>query len=169
MISAPPASCNGSDGRGSIRGRCFEGSIVPARPCIHFSCIHVCCSRRVIRVCLQEQHSLSFYEPLQGHAAGHHGRCLRHAGGSGGSVLDVGFAALLLHRAPLVAPRSHDRACLDVLVKGHQWPPMARGDQCQCCGWAGSHFGPRWRPLGSLTVAGRYGLKPTVTDVTDVL
>jgi hypothetical protein len=46
-------------------------------------------SRRVIRVCLQEQHSLNFHDSWQWHAAGHRGQCQRHAGGSGGSLIDV--------------------------------------------------------------------------------
>jgi hypothetical protein len=80
-----------------------------------------------------------------------------------------GLATLLPHRAPRACLRPHDRACLQVLVKGHQWPPMAHCGQVQCCGWWDSHFGPSWRPLGSLTVAGHNCLKPTVTYVTDVL
>ena len=84
-------------------------------------------SRRVVRVFVHEQNSLRFYDRRLLRAAYYRGRCPHHAGGSGGSLVQVESAASRPHRALRACqwPRHRiDLQAVSEATSGHQWLVM---------------------------------------------
>ena len=161
--------CFGSNGCGSTRGHYREATSTRARPCIHASCFSACAHKRVAGACVLEQISLIFHARWLRDVAGDRGRCPRHAGGGGGTVLQVERAAARPHRALRAVSTASLLHRPARVVGDHQRPPVAHGGRCQCCGWADSHPGPWVRPHASVSVAVTIRSVSYVTDVTDVV
>ena len=119
--------CFGSNGCGSTRGHYREATSTRARPCIHASCFSACAHKRVACACVLEQISLIFHARWLRDVAGDRGRCPRHAGGGGGTVLQVERAAARPHRALRAVSTASLLHRPARVVGDHQRPSVARG------------------------------------------